>query len=275
MGREVRRVPKDWQHPKRKNRYTGKEEYQPMFDEPFGPAMDEWYAGWKAWKPEEHDGNQYWELEGGPPDPEHYRPDWPEETRTHLMMYEDISEGTPISPAFETPEELARWLVDNGASAFGSSTGSYEFDAPVDMGTVATRRFEADIGATSFDTGDLISFRDLVSTWSGCATGGGSPAGGGWGAFAFCGGAVVPAPASSWVMAACARFSPPKRCRSSASSARARWAWCTRARRWTAPPWCKACASVATRRTNSRRPRWAKRSPRSFPSCKYGRGASS
>jgi len=42
------------------------------------------------------------------------------------MMYETTSEGTPISPAFATPEELAQWLADNGASSFGSSTASYE-----------------------------------------------------------------------------------------------------------------------------------------------------
>ena len=53
-------------------------------------------------------------------------PNWPAEQRTHLMMYEDTSEGTPISPAFKTPEELARWLADNNASAFGSDTASYE-----------------------------------------------------------------------------------------------------------------------------------------------------
>lgn len=53
-------------------------------------------------------------------------------------------------------------------SALGGlvASGSYEFDAAVDMTTVATRRYEADIAATSFDTGDLISFRDLVTTWS-------------------------------------------------------------------------------------------------------------
>lgn len=53
-------------------------------------------------------------------------------------------------------------------SALGglSASGSYEFAAAVDLGTVATRRFEADIAATNFDTGDLISFRDLVTTWS-------------------------------------------------------------------------------------------------------------
>jgi hypothetical protein len=53
-------------------------------------------------------------------------PAWPDEQRTHLMMYEDTSEGTPISPAFATPEDLAHWLADNGASALGSSTATYE-----------------------------------------------------------------------------------------------------------------------------------------------------
>jgi hypothetical protein len=53
-------------------------------------------------------------------------PNWPAEQRTHYMMYEDTSEGTPISPAFETPEELARWLVDNKASAFSDMTADYE-----------------------------------------------------------------------------------------------------------------------------------------------------
>jgi hypothetical protein len=62
----------------------------------------------------------------GAPDKRDYMPDWPEEQRTHYMMYEDTSEGTPISPAFATPEELAQWLVDNGASAFAGETASYD-----------------------------------------------------------------------------------------------------------------------------------------------------
>jgi hypothetical protein len=53
-------------------------------------------------------------------------PNWPDDVSTHLMMYEDTTEGTPISPAFKTPEELAQWLVDNKASAFGRSLGTYE-----------------------------------------------------------------------------------------------------------------------------------------------------
>jgi hypothetical protein len=41
-------------------------------------------------------------------------------------MYEDTSEGTPISPAFGTPETLAQWLADTGASASGDMTATYE-----------------------------------------------------------------------------------------------------------------------------------------------------
>lgn len=68
----------------------------------------------------------YEQWAGQRPHKDDYMPDWPAEQRTHLMMYEDTTEGTPISPAFKTPEELARWLVDNKASACGSDTGSYE-----------------------------------------------------------------------------------------------------------------------------------------------------
>lgn len=42
------------------------------------------------------------------------------------QMWETTSEGSPVSPVFATPEELAHWLADNGASSFGSSTSTYE-----------------------------------------------------------------------------------------------------------------------------------------------------
>ena len=42
------------------------------------------------------------------------------------QMWENMSEGSPISPVFETPEALARWLSDTGASSFGGMTESYE-----------------------------------------------------------------------------------------------------------------------------------------------------
>ena len=139
MGREVRRVPADWQHPKQEalDWRTGLvvEKYKPLLPgELYRPRVEEWdeeCAKWKAgWRPEycspECMGMEYEQYSGQRPHRDDYMPDWPEDQRTHLMMYEDTSEGTPISPAFKTPEELARWLVDNGASSFGRETGSYD-----------------------------------------------------------------------------------------------------------------------------------------------------
>ena len=83
MGREVRRVPKNWQHPKDEDG-----EFVPLFREDM--------------------------------------PLWPEREATHFMMYENTSEGTPISPAFATPEELARWLANTKASAFADQGASYK-----------------------------------------------------------------------------------------------------------------------------------------------------
>lgn len=42
------------------------------------------------------------------------------------QMWENVSEGSPMSPVFETAEELAHWLADTGASAFADQTASYE-----------------------------------------------------------------------------------------------------------------------------------------------------
>ncbi len=42
------------------------------------------------------------------------------------QMWETTSEGSPISPVFATPQQLARWLADSGASAFGHDTATYE-----------------------------------------------------------------------------------------------------------------------------------------------------
>jgi len=42
------------------------------------------------------------------------------------QMWETTSEGSPISPVFDSPEKLATWLADTGASAFGSDTAGYD-----------------------------------------------------------------------------------------------------------------------------------------------------
>lgn len=42
------------------------------------------------------------------------------------QLWSTTSEGTPYSPVFEKPEDLARWLVDNNISSFGYNTETYE-----------------------------------------------------------------------------------------------------------------------------------------------------
>ena len=110
MGREVRMVPGDWQHPKDSNGH-----FIPMHTE-FPYNQEEVKEGLE-------DG---W-LEDSPP---HYgcdiMPEWPESEKTHLMMYETCTEGTPLSPPMGTAEKLARYLADDGASAFGEATATYE-----------------------------------------------------------------------------------------------------------------------------------------------------
>lgn len=131
MGREVRRVPADWEHPKKNGRY------EPLYDGSYTKRARQWLDDARAWDDGTHADLVrdpelkarmpfFWEWDGGPPDPEDYMPDWPEERRTHLQMYENTSEGTPISPVMSTPEELARWLADNRASSFGDMTATYE-----------------------------------------------------------------------------------------------------------------------------------------------------
>jgi len=42
------------------------------------------------------------------------------------QLWETVSEGSPISPPKASPEELARWLADNGVSSFGYNTEDYD-----------------------------------------------------------------------------------------------------------------------------------------------------
>ena len=49
-----------------------------------------------------------------------------ERERSLFQMYEDTSEGTPISPPMPTREALARYLTDSRASAFGGMTATYD-----------------------------------------------------------------------------------------------------------------------------------------------------
>jgi hypothetical protein len=138
MGREIRMVPADWQHPRDE---VGR--LKPLHDG-FNKNLADWNEGndkWRQgfisrWTPSGYEWEprgdtcktckSYADWAGDQPKSDDYMPDWPASERTHLMMYETTSEGTPLSPACATPEELARWLADNGASAFGRETATYD-----------------------------------------------------------------------------------------------------------------------------------------------------
>ncbi len=100
-----------------------------MHDKPFADRARQWLDDAIAWDQGDEKNKEdfpfYWQYAGNPPDPDYYRPEWTEEP-THYQMYEDTSEGTPISPVFASPEEVARWCADNRASAMGGMTATYE-----------------------------------------------------------------------------------------------------------------------------------------------------
>lgn len=144
MGREVRKVRPDWQHPEDGFYGDGQKRYHSLYAGPYSKAASDWdieNAEWDkgnqldystyptlSFKPKEGSAleSTFEDWNGERPEPEDYMPEWSEAEATHFMMYETCTEGSPISPAFATIEELARWLADNNASAFGSETATYE-----------------------------------------------------------------------------------------------------------------------------------------------------
>jgi hypothetical protein len=134
MGREIRRVPPNWEHPRQRCPHSpwagGCDEakahngecYKPLYDQDFESAIEAWIAEYALWKKGEHpdqekyeftQGQTYWEWAGAPPDPDYYRPKWTEEP-TWYQVYQTVSEGTPVTPAFATREELVDYLIEHG-----------------------------------------------------------------------------------------------------------------------------------------------------------------
>ena len=128
MGREIRRVPPNWEHPRytkdnaRYQNWVGN--YIGMHDDDYDSAAQEWLEQFDLWRagkhPSQHgeyasDSKYYWEYDT-PPDPESYRPAFTEEP-TWYQVYETVSEGTPVTPPFATQDELIDYLVNVGEMA--------------------------------------------------------------------------------------------------------------------------------------------------------------
>lgn len=121
MGREVRRVPANWQHPITEDNY-GRKRKQPMHDVAYEAACAEWLAdfdrirggGADKWEIECYpNGVCEWAAENTAPKPAYYRP-WKDEDATWFQVWETVSEGTPVTPPFATKAELIQYLAENG-----------------------------------------------------------------------------------------------------------------------------------------------------------------
>lgn len=151
MSREVRRVPMDWEHPhvwadqwdSRLGLVVGTNVFRPLFDRNYADMLADFEADPDNW-------------DGRKPDPADYMPDF---ANTHpdvdpdeygWCMYETTSKGTPISPVLSGPEELAHWLADHNASAFGGTPAGYS-------DWLATIRQGWAPSAVSFGRGPLVS----------------------------------------------------------------------------------------------------------------------
>lgn len=177
MGREIRKVPAGWEHPRD---VLGN--HRPLRDRCYRVALQNWeqekaifdaigpsilksilkhdasselheeeveYQGKKyiVYKDEKAAGISFEEWHGSKPDPDYYRPDWTEEERTHFQMYETVTEGTPLSPVFASLAQLEDWLVTIGTS----------WDGP--MSRDVARNFCANGWAPTFVVSDSKVFK--------------------------------------------------------------------------------------------------------------------
>ena len=128
MGREIRRVPPNWEHP----RYTHDNAPRSnmvgqligMRDQEYDEAAREWIEGFDLWRQGKHESQSgkyastskyYWEYDT-PPEELSYRPRFDAEP-TWYQVYETVSDGTPVTPPFATQDELIDYLVNVGEMA--------------------------------------------------------------------------------------------------------------------------------------------------------------
>lgn len=126
MGREIRMVPANWDHPWDGHYYDGTKKYQPMFDQTFESAVAEWKAEEAKWLDGSHEDlpkyfegkvvPSYSDWAGEcPDDPAYYRP-WKDGEGIWFQVWQTVSEGSPVTPPFEKKEDLIEWLVTKGES---------------------------------------------------------------------------------------------------------------------------------------------------------------
>lgn len=119
MGREIRRVPPDWEHPK-----DDDDNYIPLFDIDYQSAAEEWIKKLNEFeamtpdeKKKEYGGYQYyWEYDYPPEIDCHRKRRFNDGEATAYQIYETVSDGTPISPVFPNVDDMRTWLISQGYS---------------------------------------------------------------------------------------------------------------------------------------------------------------
>lgn len=124
MGRELRKVPANWEHPKDERGH-----YIPLLGRSFSKSLaeweegkaqwekvfrDDWNGGWKEKEPDEM--NITWEeWTDEKPKQEDYMPEWNESELTHIQLYETTTEGTPNTPVFPKKqfEQLCEYAAEH------------------------------------------------------------------------------------------------------------------------------------------------------------------
>ena len=122
MGREIRRVIPNWNHPR-----EDRGGYHPLFDQCFSEAYSQYFIDYNNFKKNDFKEaakkygydisdprKAFNDWHGASPDVDYYRPEWTESESTWWQVYETVSEGTPVTPPFETQDELIDYLVENG-----------------------------------------------------------------------------------------------------------------------------------------------------------------
>lgn len=125
MGREVRRVALNWNHPKD---LSGR--YIPLYNQTFEDALLYWQSEFIKWKNGERDEVMarrpelnyqsmssylsFCDWHGDRPVFENYMPKWDDGEELGYAVYENVSEGTPVTPTFATKEELVDYLTTFG-----------------------------------------------------------------------------------------------------------------------------------------------------------------
>ena len=112
----------------------------PKYQSKWDDEMASWIKQRDTWnrnngKPEGYSYQEFtddWNA-GGPPPNFHYFHTWYDGPCTHYQIYETVSEGTPVSPVFETRKEMVEWLVGPDSDAWDSPLTRKQALAFVDL----------------------------------------------------------------------------------------------------------------------------------------------